>query len=153
MKMRTGEMPVECGQLGAMNTAIDFYFECCGQDHKISQGAKYHGWCIMIILLINGHLVHNKIKLIPFSPIKDVDEQSCKVSRIKNSIQAPFVSKGILIEGDKKIIKSYKTYIARYDTYIKEEDAKRIAMELAASNPSQENGAVQKKCRTSYSND
>jgi hypothetical protein len=153
MKMRTGEIPVECGQLGAMNTAIDSYFERCGQDHKISQVAKYHGWRIMIILLINGHMAHNKIEPIPFSPIKDVDELSYKVSRIKNSIQAPFVSKGILVEGDKKIIKSYKTYITRYDAYIEEEDAKRIAMELAASNASQENGAIQKKRRTSYSTD
>jgi hypothetical protein len=40
MKMRAGDIHVECGQLGAMNMAIDSYFERCGQDHKISPSSQ-----------------------------------------------------------------------------------------------------------------
>jgi hypothetical protein len=148
MKMRIGDMPVEFGQLSAMNMAIDSYYERCGEDHKISQAIKYHGWRIMITLLINGHLAHNKIEPIPFSPIKDVDEQSYKATRIQNSQQLPFYKKGTMIEANKAIIKSYKAYLVRYDAHEAEKEAKRIASELAA--PSHEDGVVHKKARKSF---
>jgi hypothetical protein len=154
MKMRIGDIPVECGQLGAMNMAIDSYFERCGQDHKISQVIKYHGWRIMILLLINGHLEHNKIEPIPFSPVKSTDEGFYKGTRIHNSKQKPFAKTGVIMEVNEDVVKSYKAYLSIYDAYVDQEEHKRLAMvELAASNPSQENGqengSVHKKSRLS----
>jgi hypothetical protein len=58
------------------------------------------------------------------------------------------------MEVNEDVVKSYKAYLSIYDAYVDQEEHKRLAMvELAASNPSQENGqengSVHKKSRLS----
>jgi hypothetical protein len=57
------------------------------------------------------------------------------------------------MEANTDVVKSYKAYLSIYDAYVEQEENKRLAMELAASNPSQENGSVHKKPRMSYGTD